>query len=334
MEKELIGNRNNSIDIFRIVCAIMVVAIHTNPFVDSIPFLGYIMTQVIPRIAVPFFFLTSGYFYISKLQTGKECFWKTIINLLKIYIIWSFVYYFIDFILCIRKDNDILELIKNWIVGFFIAGSHYHFWFFPALFFAIVVTTIAYKINMIKFIAFFSMLLYIVGLLGCSYYYLGIKLPIISSIIQFSQFNSIRRVCLMGFPFFMLGFFIPQIVNKLKISAFHIICAIILFIGEIIFVCMASLQSNIVITFGLYILLAVVFCWLLQNPFKGYSNISKICHKLANFMFYVHPINIMLIQFVANLSNIMLYFLVLILSIIEGLLLIKVNNKRINIIFG
>lgn len=69
-----ISNRNNSIDIFRFVCAIMVVMIHTNPFVDKNIYLGYIFSQIIPRIAVPFFFLTSGYFYIQKLLNGEQCF--------------------------------------------------------------------------------------------------------------------------------------------------------------------------------------------------------------------------------------------------------------------
>lgn len=49
-------NRNCSIDIFRYVCAILVVVIHTIPFGDISKEMGYIFSQIISRIAVPFFF--------------------------------------------------------------------------------------------------------------------------------------------------------------------------------------------------------------------------------------------------------------------------------------
>ena len=65
--------RNCSIDLFRLYCAVLVVAIHTSPFMDQNNKLGFISTQVIPRIAVPFFFIVSGYYYIQNLEQGKKC---------------------------------------------------------------------------------------------------------------------------------------------------------------------------------------------------------------------------------------------------------------------
>ena len=59
---------NNSIDIFRLLCAVMVVAIHTAPFSDISGPLGDLCTNLLPRIAVPYFFATAGYFYISALE--------------------------------------------------------------------------------------------------------------------------------------------------------------------------------------------------------------------------------------------------------------------------
>ena len=40
--------RNCSIDIFRYICAIMVVAIHTSPFSEINDELGYVFTQIVP----------------------------------------------------------------------------------------------------------------------------------------------------------------------------------------------------------------------------------------------------------------------------------------------
>lgn len=70
----MVKQRNCSIDIFRYVCAVLVVAIHTQPFSDLHTGLGFVFTQILPRIAVPFFFLVAGYFYTGKLESGKPCF--------------------------------------------------------------------------------------------------------------------------------------------------------------------------------------------------------------------------------------------------------------------
>lgn len=328
MDKNFL-NRNNSIDIFRFVCAIMVVAIHTSPFMDQNIYLGYLFTQVIPRIAVPFFFLTSGYFYIKKLKIDNNCFKKTIYGLLKTYVLWTLIYYIIDIIFCIKNSGDIVNLLKMSLINFFIFGSHYHFWFFPALFFSIVIVTIANKVNFLSQIAVMSIALYILGVLGCSYYYLGIKIPLISLLVRHDTFILIRRVCCMGFPFFMLGYFVPKIVDKVKISVYHIIFSIIFFITEIVIVNKFYLQKNIIITLGLYIMLIIIFCYFVENPLKHYTNITKILKKLADFIYYVHPINIVLIQLIFNKSNIFVFILTVCLSVFEGMIIIRLNFKSV-----
>lgn len=62
--------RINSIDIFRYICSVMVIAIHTAPFSDINEQLGYAFSQIIPRIAVPFFFAVSGYFLCLRWKMG------------------------------------------------------------------------------------------------------------------------------------------------------------------------------------------------------------------------------------------------------------------------
>ena len=47
------------IDAFRIVAALLVVSIHTAPLSDLSPTADFILTRVVARVAVPFFFMTS-----------------------------------------------------------------------------------------------------------------------------------------------------------------------------------------------------------------------------------------------------------------------------------
>lgn len=84
-------HRTNSIDLFRYVCAIMVVIIHSS-FWASWGKFGFFVGHVFPRIAVPFFFAVSGYFYIKALENGKAPLLKQVKHLFSIYTFWSLVY--------------------------------------------------------------------------------------------------------------------------------------------------------------------------------------------------------------------------------------------------
>ena len=64
--------RNNSIDIFRLICSIMVIMIHVSPFIEINESIGFFFSTIFPRIAVPFFFAVSGYFYHKKLEKSKH----------------------------------------------------------------------------------------------------------------------------------------------------------------------------------------------------------------------------------------------------------------------
>ena len=58
----------NSIDIMRVICAIMVVVIHIPPFgsIERFDTINYYLQQYVSRVAVPFFFITSGFFLAKK----------------------------------------------------------------------------------------------------------------------------------------------------------------------------------------------------------------------------------------------------------------------------
>ena len=54
------------IDKMRFAAALLVIAIHTSPL-DSFSETGnFILTRIFGRVAVPFFFMTSGFFVLSK----------------------------------------------------------------------------------------------------------------------------------------------------------------------------------------------------------------------------------------------------------------------------
>lgn len=256
--------RNNAIDIFRYICAVMVVAIHNCPFAEINGTLAFICTEIIPRIAVPYFFAIAGYYYIPKLKTQKKVFLSYTKKLLAVYGFWSCIYYAVNYFTW--GYMHIKGFAFDCVYSFFISGSYYHFWFFPALLIAVCITTVVFKLGMQKFLIPSSILLYILGCLGCSYYKLGSQIPIIGEIFQSGLFELIRRILLMGFPFFVSGYMVKKIEEKRKqvfATRYMLICWVpvcLVWLLEIVCVIWFGWQENIILTFGLYpLVISIVF---------------------------------------------------------------------------
>lgn len=90
------------IDLMKFICAILVVTIHTSPFKNVSPLLDYGLTQYIARLAVPFFFVASGYFLFRK--TDYDNFDVNVPltyakRIFRLYLLWNAIYFVPFFIL-------------------------------------------------------------------------------------------------------------------------------------------------------------------------------------------------------------------------------------------
>ena len=206
--------------------------------------------------------------------------------------------------------------------------------------FALCFTTLLWKLGCKTIIIPLSIILYTLGVLGCAYYNVFQNAPVLGVFFQHSQFNSIRRILLMGFPFFVGGYLVLQIRNK--ISKIHgqvmWILSLLIWIIEIVIVVKLQLQQSIVLTFGLYCLVISILIVLLQNPCPRLNKIASTNRKLANFTYYVHPAFIMLITFVWGIvfsgqqaiPNTALFLLTVVVTLIVGLLICRFNIPILN----
>lgn len=336
--ENIVKVRNSSIDIFRYICAILVVIIHTHPLSDLNANADYITSQIITRIGVPFFFAVAGFFYSQKIEKGQFVFVPYIKKLFMTYCFWSFGYILIDFFEW--GYGQIKGFIVTGTINFLFKGSHYHFWFFPALIISICLMTFFYRINCKKLLIPLSLVLFVIGCIGCSYYELGVKIPLMGKLYTFSEFTALRRIFMMGFPFFICGYF----VNKIKNTALMLsnkklftllFLAITVWLAEIFLVVKLEIQRDIIITFALYPLLVVVMLILLKNPLPQFNKLSQKCRVIANITYYTHPLFILLIKTVYNdAPKFLVFLLTLILTLALGLLLSKSNNRFIKLITG
>lgn len=331
--------RNHSIDIFRYLCAILIVIIHTNPMADFGANISFGVSQILTRIGVPFFFAVAGYFYTQKLEKGQKVFLSYIKKLFTTYFIWSCVYILIEFIKW--GHSEIKGFIVTSALNFLIKGSYYHFWFFPALIISVCIVTLIYKLRLQKLLFPLGLILYTVGCIGCSYYSIGIKIPLLGQLYGFSEFLVIRRIFLMGLPFFICGQFVNKIRSKaLKLGNSKLFvflaAAIAVWFAEILLVVKMGLQQNIIITFGLFPLVIAVMLFLLKNPLPKFRKLSEKCRILANFTYYSHPLIMLIVKaLVPTIQNLYLFIVTIAVAAVFGLILSKFrNNKIVKLITG
>lgn len=60
------------VDYFRMIAAVLVVAIHISPLEEYSRFADFLLTRVAARIAVPFFLMTTGFFYFLTCRQKEQ----------------------------------------------------------------------------------------------------------------------------------------------------------------------------------------------------------------------------------------------------------------------
>ena len=85
----------NSIDLWKLIMAICVVALHTNPLINCKNYIILSIYFSIVKMAVPFFFLTSGFLLGKKMnkEISNELIVKSYLQkILKLYFKWMLIY--------------------------------------------------------------------------------------------------------------------------------------------------------------------------------------------------------------------------------------------------
>ncbi len=220
------------IDIFRMICAIGVIAIHLKPMSTFGKEVNFFVSNVLTRLCVPFFFLTSGFFLFKKIgDWGKLK--KYIINIFKLYVIYTIIN-----IPLIIKDYEGTEKGMRWCIdtfikSFFLWGSYNQLWYFVALIVAALLLNFLVSHLKLKdrYIVAISIILIGIGVLGNSYSeimksYLG-NWKI--SVDYYETFNTTRNGFFFGFPFIYMGYLINKNKDKIYYNHWYIVIGAVMF---------------------------------------------------------------------------------------------------------
>ncbi len=195
------------LDRFRIIAALLVIAIHTSPLGTFQEGADFFLTRVLARIAVPFFFMVTGQFVVSGFTSGENS-QKARARLHRYLAKTSVLYVFC--ILLYLPIGIYAGHYKELTIGaalrmLFFDGTFYHLWYFPACILGISLVYLMSRFLNLRAMTIVSAVLYVIGLFGDSYYGLIEKVPVLNSVYGFLfQISSYTRNGLFLAPLFLV----------------------------------------------------------------------------------------------------------------------------------
>lgn len=323
----------SGIDYFRFIAALLIVAINTSPLSSFSETGNFIFTRIVSRVAVPFFFMTSGFFLISRYTCNAEKLEAFIKKTTLIYGVAILLYIPINvYNGYFKMDNLLPNIIKDIVFD----GTLYHLWYLPA---SIIGAAIAWylvkKLNYPKALMVASVL-YLIGLFGDSYYGITEKISCLNSLYTYIfQVTDYTRNGIFFAPiFFILGGFIadnrPQITFGKSFLGFAISLALML--GEAMILHHFDLQRHD--SMYVFLLPCMYFLFIVILHFKGKRLVSL---RTASLIIYIiHPMMIVVIRLFSKLlhiqklfveNSIVHYFAVCLTSVVFSVVLTAMWNK-------
>ena len=129
------SNTYKMIDVFKLICAMLVLLLHC---IETSDFTANSIKFIFTRLAVPYFFIVSGFFLYKGLENcydKKMYFRKYLKNIIKLFVIWALIIYAPFVIYSYIKANSgrgVLYITLVLIRRIFIIGPG-HFWYLLAL---------------------------------------------------------------------------------------------------------------------------------------------------------------------------------------------------------
>lgn len=293
--------RNLLLDYFRIALSLLVITPHAQPLFDEHSLLGWLISNGVARIAVPCFFIISGYYSHLKLDNAKAL-QKYLLHILLVYAVWSLTY----------LPTYISDIEPRSLITFACMG-YYHLWFLPALIIGII---------MLKFMRLFikndtvllssGMILFLAG-----YVMENVGLP----------YRVFYNGIFFGYPFIVLGNYICS--KNLKEKAGTALLSLILLVSLITLLLesylgyKANMHHNVLLS--LYVICPAIFILMLKIPTKVANN--DYAGKLASGIYYIHILVLTVIVPLSASNNIYKLPLIFTITILLSFFIIFANKR-------
>lgn len=323
----------SGIDCFRLIAALFIVAIHTSPLASFSETGDFILTRIIARVAVPFFFMTSGFFLISRYTYDNKKLGTFVKKTALLYGAAILLYLPVNFYTgYFKMDNLLPNIIKDLVFD----GTLYHLWYLPASIMGAAVSwVLVKKLDYPKALAAASVL-YLIGLFGDSYYGISGKVSCLSSFYDsMFQISDYTRNGIFFAPiFFLMGGLIAEGRRKITFgkSVWGVIISFLLMLGEALVLHHFQLQRHD--SMYLFLLPCTWFLFQVILCFKGKRLVNL--RTISLLVYLVHPMMILVIRMAAKLlhlqnllieNSILHYFAVCASSILFSVVITALWNR-------
>lgn len=340
-------NRVYGLDILKALCAFCVIMIHA-PFPGTIG----ICAKELSRIAVPIFFMITGYFYTDVKNQNRElaqikkifslCFfsnilyflWKLFLDVL--YFLWQyfFVHSGYQFTLFLFQTANKESLLKFFIFNVPLFSDH--LWYLCAVLYVLI---IVYFLNRVfpkyssRILLIVTPFLLLINLTFGNYSQLLLKRT-------FSDYIT-RNFLFVGIPYFTIGFYLRK--HKKIIAAFSakhsllVLLTLFFALSTIIdryLLCHFGLSATSDHALSITFLSILVFVAFTSTYWNGkMSFLYNIGRKYSTFIYIFHPILITVLSIIAHRLQIDEFYtyccpvVVYFTSILIGMLYLRIQSN-------
>ena len=307
------------IDYFRIAAAVLVVAIHTGPLAVLSEEADFVLCHIIARVAVPFFLMASGFFMFKDNACTKDKLLSFLKRILILYVMSVLMYIPVNIYNGYFKQEKLLWNILKDIV---FDGTMYHLWYLPAVLLGTVIAWLLIKHTGYKRALAVALALYIIGLLGDSYYGAVSDINGFKQVyeIMFKLFDYTRNGIFMAPVFIVMGAALGRM-KKLscKYCVIGVTACLAGMVCEGLLLQWADWQRHT----SMYIFLVPLMFFLFSLLCRIRGRRSILCGRMAMVIYIIHPMVIVGVRLIAGLigmdkwlvENSLIHFvLVLVLS--------------------
>jgi surface polysaccharide O-acyltransferase-like enzyme len=320
------SDRNMALDWLKLALAVAVVGIHTLPFIDELPLLAYVLAHGIFRVAVPIFFMATG-FYFSRMMEGPVQIKAWFGRLLLLYIIWMVVYS-VNYVPRNLEPGNFLRFLLILFTGY------WHLWYLIS---ACLGGAMLYRMRSCsdKMLGSIATLLFFGGV-GVQYMVAWLDMENGNAPAAFDHQILCRNFLFLAFPFVTAGYLLRRgaWVDRVKVSTLSA-----LFAGGIFLICIESLENYrhygmrqpFETLFSLP--LAVVCLFLLAHKVSVVHG-PKFIGTLSIAIYLAHPMVILLVSRIGVKPGTMQFLCTLFVTVAISPALLRIARSHPALLYG
>lgn len=275
----------NCIDAAKVIMALFVVAMHTEPLINCSDPIIPVIWECIVRCAVPIFFLSSGFLLEKKagISDAHDVILKHLRKTIKLYLAWTVIY--LPLAICNFRSagTSFIKSVIFYVRGFLLVGENYNswmLWYLLSSIYSLLFILLLHK-HRVKplHIAIFGGILFLVGLSITEFVSLESTFPPSISLAQkLISYTITSGRIFTGFLYIPLGMLIAR---KEHISSLlGAILTVIGFVGNYFFDGFAGEALLAVCSTGLFIVISNI--QLKDSP------VYPIMRKISTVVYFIH----------------------------------------------